>query len=82
MRIKQWWKSRTHWFNMSALMSWVGLALMYINQIGLDPVLAGRIGFGLAIAQSLGNFYLRHITKDAIGTPPDAYEDHNDAISD
>ncbi len=68
--IKRWWKSKTHWFNISLAMSWIGIALSYINDLGLEPDLAGRIGFGLAMVQSGGNFYLRNITSSSIGKPP------------
>lgn len=69
MKLKQWWKSKTNWFNFSLGMSWIGIAISYINELGLDPVTAGRVGFTLAMIQSIGNFYLRKITTHAIGTP-------------
>ncbi len=58
---------RTFLFNGATLL--VGcatVALQYIGQIGLEDVDVGRVSLGLALFNSVGNFYLRMVTT----TPP------------
>jgi len=74
LKVKRWWQSKMYWFNISMAMSWIGIALTYINELGLEPEVAGWIGFGLAMTQSIGNILLRNVTNTGIGKPtPDEF---------
>ena len=68
--MKQWFKSKTYWFNISLFVSMSGVAVTYLNGFGLDTETALRVGFGLTTFQTLGNFYIRNRTNTSIGTPP------------
>jgi len=69
--MKRWWQSRTNWFNISTFTTIAGLALVYINDLGLDKTTAAWIALGLALFQTLGNLYWRSKTSKPIGKTDD-----------
>ena len=66
MNHKPWWKSKTIWFNVLALLSafFTGAnEFLHVLEVSLDPKTYAIVGFLVAVA----NITLRNITTQTIG---------------
>lgn len=70
MKIYRWWHSRTMWLNIAniaALAPLAGVAVGYIDQIGLSELAAAKLGMALSLFVAMSNLYLRKTTTAAFG---------------